>query len=195
MKKRWLLLMKCFVKAPLSSALRWAPLHLAQRPLKHNVEKKTWKIFCGKTSHHLFPVIQVVLCPGPPGCAGETHFALFRWAITQKSPSVGPRSKNITPSTLRSLCHVSGTFRCVRLTPSHISWWRWQRDKCPRCIRVDSSCGFPPVLGCPRFPPTPLQSFIWRTERQLSVKELSKPLMLIDEIICARSALSHNRHC
>lgn len=64
---------KCFVMAILSVDSSFLlcfydkyrpPLHLAQRPLKHNVEKETWKVFCGKTSHHLFPVIQVILCAG-----------------------------------------------------------------------------------------------------------------------------------
>lgn len=89
---------KCFVMAILSVDGSFLPcfydkyrppLHLAQRPLKHNVEKETWKLFCGKTSHHLFLVIQVILRLRPLGCAGE-HTLHYLDGQSLRNPCVWP---------------------------------------------------------------------------------------------------------
>lgn len=63
------------------------------------VEKETWKDFCGKTSHQLFLVIQVILHLGPLGCTG-VHTLHYLDGQSLRNPSVlSPaevhRSKNI----------------------------------------------------------------------------------------------------
>lgn len=83
-------------------------------------KKETWKDFCGKTSHQLFPVIQVILHLGPLGCAGE-HTLHYLDGQSLRNPSVfGPAeehgSKNITSAMCDFLCHINGTSRYVHLS-------------------------------------------------------------------------------
>lgn len=96
------------------------PQHLTQRPLKHNVEKETWKDFCEKTSHQLLSVIQIILHLGPLGCAGE-HTLHYLDGQSLRDPSVfvpaaEHGSKNIIPAMCDFLCHINGTSRYVHLS-------------------------------------------------------------------------------
>ena len=174
-----------------------SPLHLNVRPLKHNVGKETWKYFCGKISHHLFAVIQVIL-HGPSGVCRRTHFALFRWAITQKSLCLAQqRSTGLKISPQQSVmflcaCGISVRPLCLYvLLRRRIPMWWLQRDKCLVFRRIHD-VDF--VQRCPRFS-TPLQSFFFDGQKDNYPRtNCQESLMLIDEIICARSALSCSRH-
>lgn len=123
----------------------------------------------------------------------RTHFALFRWAITQNSPLCWAQrrsggSKNITSVMCDFFCHINGTSRYLHLSPKlyfNANVAETQMSAC--CVGDDSCCRFPRgVLDSP----TPLQAFVWWTERQSSGKELSKMLTLIDTIVCDRTAVS-----
>lgn len=116
------------------------PRHLTQKPLKHNAEKETRKDFCGKTSHQLFPVVQVILHLGPLGCAGE-HTLHYLDGQSLRNPSVfGPaEGLKISAQQCVIFCVISmGPPGMYISLWSHISVWRWQRDKC-LCAR---SCRF-----------------------------------------------------
>lgn len=91
-------------------------LPLAQRH-KQNVETNTSKVFCGKTSHYLFSVIQVILHLGPLRCAGE-HTLHYLDGQSLRNPTVfGPAeehsSKNIIPTMCEFLCRINWTYRYV----------------------------------------------------------------------------------
>ena len=117
-------------------------------PLGH-IENETWKDFCGKTFHQMFPVTRVILHLGPRGCRGEhTLHYLDGWSL--RNPSVfglakKHGSKNTTWATGVFFCHIRGTSRYVRCLWSHISMWKWRRDKEEMC-----AVGF--LRKCPRFP-------------------------------------------
>lgn len=126
----------------------------------------------------------------------RTHFALFRWAITQNSPLCWAQrrsrgSKNITLVMCDFLCHINGTSRyCTFVSKAIFQCGRGQDTN------AYELCGWRFMLQvssrCPRFP-TPLQALLWWTERQLSVKELSKLLTLMDTFIHGRLVTSSDQ--
>lgn len=79
----------------------------------------------------------------------RTHFALFRWAITQNSPLCWAQrrsrgSKNITSVMCDFLCHINGTSRYVHLSlklyfNANVAETRMSMS----CVGDDSCCRFP----------------------------------------------------
>lgn len=105
----------------------------------------------------------------------RTHFALFRWAITQRSLCLAlqrSRGLKISPQQCVIFCVISmgppGMCICLQ---NHISMWKWQRDEFLCARERIHTVGF--INRCPRFL-TLLQPFVWWTQRQLCMKELSK---------------------
>lgn len=103
------------------------------------------------------------------GVCRRTHFALFRWAITQKSPSVRPSGGGLKISRREHgvFCVISaGPFGlCVSLC-GHISTWRWQRDKCPWCGFILWVSSGPRV---PYIPPS--AAVVYLTDRKTIIRE------------------------
>lgn len=162
------------------------------------LEKKHGKSFVAEHSHHLFAIIWVILHPGPLRCAGEYTLHYLDGQSLRNPCVFGPAEEGSSKNNTGRKCDLFIFFPPVTsVQPYRYVYFKIKAAKGinVRVPRPRGFCSIGFLLRCP--PPHPrflLQSFGWRTGRQLSVKVLSKMLILIDEIICARSALSHNRH-
>lgn len=128
---------------------------------------------------------------GPSRVCRRTHFALFRWAITQNSLCVPPgRGLKISPQKCVNLSVLSAgpPGMCICFGAS-IHLWRWQRDKCLRSV-CEWICAVGFSSSAVLDSSNPLLPMAWWTQRQLCVKKCSESLALINKITWTRSALS-----